>query len=124
MKSLYKVCLLGAFISAILFFAVPPVSAHAKPSVMSPAANSVVVSPAMVSITFTEAVEARYSSLKVADEHGEQVNTASSARLPNDKKTLTVALPSLQPGGYTVHWVSVADDDGHRVEGEYKFKVK
>jgi methionine-rich copper-binding protein CopC len=63
------------------------------------------------------------SSLAVTDEKGKMFSTVPSAAAPNDPKTLTLALPKLQPGGYLVHWVSVAVD-GHRMEGEYKFTVK
>lgn len=124
MKFRYKLFSMNALMSAVLFFAVPYASAHARPKVMVPAADSVVTSPAIVSITFSEAVESKFSSLNVTDEQGtKKFNTASSAPLANDPKTLTLALPLLRPGGYLVHWVSVAVD-GHRMEGEYKFTVK
>jgi len=90
---------------------------------MVPAADSTVASPATISVTFTEPLEAKFSSLNVTDEQGKQFNTAASVAASNDPKTLTLALPTLQPGGYLVHWVSVAAD-GHRMEGEYKFTVK
>jgi methionine-rich copper-binding protein CopC len=109
--------------SAVLIFAVPYALAHSKPKVMVPAADSTVTSPAMISVTFTEALEAKFSSLNVTDEQGKKINIASSKPVPNDPLTLTLALPPLQPGGYLVQWVSVATD-GHRMEGEYKFTVK
>jgi copper resistance protein C len=111
------------WMGAVLFFASPYALAHARPKVMVPAAESTTASPPMISVTFSEAVEPKFSSLNVTDEQGKKFNTASSVPLPNDPKTLTLALPSLQPGGYLVHWVSVATD-GHRMEGEYKFTVK
>jgi methionine-rich copper-binding protein CopC len=112
-----------ALLNCVLFFSVPYSLAHARPKVMVPAANSVVASPALISITFSEAVEPRFSSLNVIDEHDKKLNTAPSMPLTNDAKTLTLALPPLVPGGYLVKWVSVATD-GHRMEGEYKFTVK
>ncbi len=112
-----------ALLSCMLFFMVPYSLAHARPKVMVPAANSVVVSPASISITFSEAVEPRFSSLNVIDEHDKRLNVVTSMPLPNDPKTLTLALPPLAPGGYLVKWVSVATD-GHRMEGEYKFTVR
>ena len=116
------------FVAAVLLcltllFA-PPALAHARPKVMVPAADSSVPSPAMISVTFSEPVEGKFSSLNVTDEQGKKkFNTASSAASPDDPKTLTLALPPLQPGAYLVHWVSVAAD-GHRMEGEYEFMVK
>jgi copper resistance protein C len=108
---------------AALFCAVPYASAHARPKIMVPAADSTVDAPATISVTFSEAVEPKYSSLTITDEQGKKISTASSVPLPNDPKTLTLALPSIQAGGYLVHWVTVAAD-GHRMEGEYKFTVK
>ena len=112
-----------ALLSYVVFFMVPYSLAHARPKLMVPAANSVVSSPASVSITFSEAVEPRFSSLNVIDEHDKKLNSAPSKPLTSDAKTLTLALPPLAPGGYLVKWVSVATD-GHRMEGEYKFTVK
>jgi methionine-rich copper-binding protein CopC len=110
-------------IGGLLIVSVPYALAHSRPKVMVPAADSTVASPATISVTFTEPLEAKFSSLNVTDEQGKQFNTATSAAAPNDPKTLTLDLPKLQPGGYLVHWVSVAAD-GHRMEGEYKFTVK
>lgn len=39
---------------------------------------------------------------------------------PNDRKSISVALP---PDKYTVHWVAVAAD-GHRTHADYSFRVK
>jgi methionine-rich copper-binding protein CopC len=115
--------LLALSMIATMIFTAPYAMAHARPKVMVPAPDSTVSSPATISVTFTEPVEPKFSSLTVTDELGKKYNTASSAPLSNDPKTLTLGLPALQPGGYLVHWVSVAAD-GHRMEGEYKFLVK
>ena len=101
----------------------PNALAHARPKVMVPAPDSTVASPKAIVVTFSEPLEAKFSSLCVTDEHGSKLNTASSAASANDPKTLTLALPVLKSGDYLVHWVSVAPD-GHRMEGEYKFTVK
>ena len=111
--------LLGA---SSLFFT-PLAWAHARPKVMVPAADSTVSAPASISVTFTESVEGKFSSLSVANEQGKKVNTVPSVQPANDPRTLTLALPALPPGGYLVQWVSVAAD-GHRMAGEYKFTVK
>jgi copper resistance protein C len=123
MKLNRKSFLVIVLMSAAQLFVVPSAFAHARPKVMMPTPDSVGPSPAMVSITFSEAVEPKFSSLNVTDEQGKKFNTASSMPAPNDPKTLTLAMPVLRPGGYLVQWVSVAVD-GHRMEGEYKFTVK
>jgi hypothetical protein len=124
MKSTYKYLLVSVLLSAGLFLAVPAAFAHAHPKVMVPAADSVGPSPAAVSITFSEALEPKFSSIEVTDAGGKKkFNTESSIPAPNDSKTLTLALPKLPAGAYEVHWVSVATD-GHRLEGQYAFTVK
>ena len=115
--------LLNLFLCAALVLAAPEALAHARPKVMIPAPDSTVSSPSTVSVTFSEAIEPKFSSINVVDEQGKKYNTASSAPVPGDPKTLTLAVPPLQPGNYLVHWVTVAAD-GHRMEGEYQFTVK
>jgi methionine-rich copper-binding protein CopC len=110
-------------LSAALLVAVPAAFAHAHPKTMTPAPDSTGPSPATVSITFSEAIEPKFSSLSVTDEKGKQCNTATSAPVAGDPTTLTLALPTLPAGVYIVHWVNVAVD-GHRLAGEYKFTVQ
>jgi len=112
-----------AVLTAALLFAVPLAFAHAHPKVMFPTADSVGPSPAMVKITFSEALEPKFSSINVTDEAGKKFNTESSMPVSGDPMTLTLALPKLPPGPYIVHWLSVATD-GHRLEGSYKFTVQ
>lgn len=107
----------------VLLSSVTNAWAHSRPKVMVPAADSTVTSPPVISVTFSEPLEAKFSSLNVTDEHGRKINTAASKPAPADPLTLTLALPQLQPGGYLVQWVSVAKD-GHRMEGEYRFTVR
>ena len=106
-----------------LILGTPEALAHARPKVMAPAPDSTVNSPSTVTVTFSEAVEPKFSSLEVVDGQGKKYNTAHSAPASGDAKTLTLAMPPLHSGVYQVHWVSVAAD-GHRMEGEYKFTVK
>jgi hypothetical protein len=113
----------AALIGIGLTIGAPSALAHSRPKVMVPAPDSTVSAPANISVTFTEPLEPKFSSLSVTDPQGNKLNTASSLPLPNDPKTLTLALPVLKPGDYLVHWITVAPD-GHRMEGEYKFTIK
>jgi methionine-rich copper-binding protein CopC len=97
--------------------------AHARPKVMTPAPDSTVASPAIISIIFTEAIEPKFSSLTVTDKAGTLQNKTASQPSKDDDKMLTLALPALTPGIYTVHWATAAVD-GHRAQGEYNFNVK
>ncbi len=92
--------------------------AHAHPKVMEPAVDSVGPAPAQVSIRFTEGLEPKFSSIHVAGANGAAVGQAASAVDAADATHMTLALPALKQGSYSVHWVAVATD-GHRTEGSY-----
>ena len=109
-------------LAALLVGALPAL-AHSRPKVMVPAADSTVTAPAELSVTFTEALEGKFSSLRLTDASAHAVTTAPSVLDPADPKHLTLALPKLMPGVYTVHW-SAAATDGHRSDGSYHFTVK
>ena len=89
---------------------------------MVPAANSTVSAPARVTIHFSEALEPKFSKLTLSDAAGTVVTKDPSAVSP-DAKVMTLPLPALAPGVFTVTWVSVALDS-HRAQGNYKFTVK
>ena len=109
--------------AAFLSLAALPAFAHAHPKVMAPAANSTVAAPTEVSIYFSEALESKFSKLQLTDEKGSVLGKQPSLVDPKDKTHMTLALPHLDAGVYHVHWVSAATD-GHRMDGDYSFKVK
>jgi copper resistance protein C len=123
MLGLRKLIILSAALFTTSFVAHIPAFAHARPKVMEPAADSVVPPPAKITVTFSEAVEPKFSSLTLTDEAGKPLSKDASKGVAGDAKTMMLTPPTLTPGGYLVHWVSVAAD-GHRMEGEYKFTVK
>lgn len=97
--------------------------AHVFPRQQSPSAGAEVTAPAKVAIVFDGPLEPAFSSLVVSNSAGKQVNEAKAEIDPNNKNSISVALPPLPPDKYTVHWVAVASD-GHRTHGDYSFKVK
>ncbi|HXZ10557.1 MAG TPA: copper resistance protein CopC [Paraburkholderia sp.] len=97
--------------------------AHVFPQKQEPGAGASVAAPSQVKITFDGPLEPAFSSLTVTDAAGKQVSTAKSAVDASQPDVITVALPALQAGHYTVHWVAVASD-GHRTHGDYAFDVK
>ena len=112
-------------LSALLLMlaAVPSALAHAHPMVMKPAPDSSGPTPSSISITFSEAVEPKFSSIQLTDEKGKSVDSEASKPKPNDPKTLILAVPKLTTGTYIVHWANVAVD-GHWLGGSYKFTVQ
>jgi hypothetical protein len=106
-----------------MLIAVPMAFGHAMPVKMTPAKDSTVSAPTEVSIEFSEALDPKFSTLGLEDSMGKVVSKAKSVLDPKNANHLTLALPTLAPGVYTVNWVSVATD-GHRETGKYSFTVK
>ena len=100
---------------------IPIIRAHTELVSAMPAANSTVSAPKNVTIKFSGALEAKFSKITVTDASG-QPATKEVSTVGADAKVMSVALPALAPGVYTVHWVAVSTDS-HRAQGEYKFTV-
>jgi copper resistance protein C len=89
---------------------------HAEPSVGS----TVTVSPTAVTLAFTEPIEPAFSRVEVRDANGQRIDTASASHPAPDR--LSLALPPLSPGTYTVHW-NVISIDTHETEGTFRFSL-
>lgn len=105
------------------FLIVPASFAHTHPVSMAPSSDSTVEAPASIVMHFSGDMEPKFSSITVSNATGHVVNVAASSVASDDKKLMSVALPTLPPGTYTVDWVAVSVDT-HRSQGEYKFTVK
>jgi methionine-rich copper-binding protein CopC len=100
-----------------------PALAHAFLERASPPVGSELpVSPPAVTITFTEGVEPAFSAIEVRDQHGTRVDKADPHLTGSEGRQLTVSLPKLQAGQYTVIW-HVTSVDAHKTEGHFTFSV-
>jgi methionine-rich copper-binding protein CopC len=97
--------------------------AHVFPQHQEPGAGATVPSPSQVRITFDGTLEPAFTTLTVTDAAGKQANTAKAVVDAQEPTVVSVALPALSAGHYTVHWAAVAED-GHRTHGDYSFDVK
>ena len=111
-----------AFCALLFLRTVGVVFAHTAPVSMMPAADATVDSPASIMIHFSGALEPKFSTITVTNAEGHVVNKEQSV-ISDENKVMTVALPALPPGVYTVHWVAVSVDT-HRSQGDYKLTVK
>ena len=94
--------------------------AHAALHHASPEAGSTVSeSPREVTLTFTDTLEAAFSSADVTDSSGVRVDEGKSQVNGN---MIRIALKTLSPGSYRVHWRAVSVDT-HRSEGSFTFSV-
>lgn len=100
-----------------------PALAHAHANIESsdPAASAAVEPPpARVRITFTEAVEPRFTEIEVFDAARRRVDTGD---LRAEDTRASVGLRDLPDGTYTVSWRNVSAVDGHATSGSFAFGV-
>ena len=99
--------------------------AHAHVGTATPAKDAVLAkTPATVTLTLTEGLEAAFSSLTLQDAAGKTVPTEKSALAPGDNKTLVLPIGKDLPAGvYTVKWQALSKD-GHKTNGAWSFTIK
>ena len=78
--------------------------------------------PGEVIITFTEALEPKFSKIEVQDSKGQRVDQGAAQAVPGEPTRLAIALKPLSAGTYRVTW-RVVSVDTHRSEGSYQFIV-
>jgi copper resistance protein C len=79
--------------------------------------------PSEVKLHFTERLEPAYSTVRVTDDHGAQVDRQDARVDPSNPLLLQATLQPLEHGAYTVNW-RVLSVDGHVTEGRFTFQVK
>jgi hypothetical protein len=97
--------------------------AHAMLDHATPAVGSrIATSPTRVELVFTERLEPAFSSVKVFDGNGRQVDRGDGAVDPRMREHMGVSLPLLAPGRYRVTWRAVSVDT-HVTSGDYTFEL-
>jgi methionine-rich copper-binding protein CopC len=99
------------FAHALLHTASPPVGA------------TVQAAPPEVTLDFSEAVEPRFSTIRVEDAAGRAMDSGTVHASAGDAKRLSIALKPLPPGTYRVIW-RVTSVDTHKTEGAFDFTVR
>jgi len=79
--------------------------------------------PQKVELWFSRSVEPAFSTIRVTNAKGKDVNDGKAAVGATDAKLIAVGLKPLTSGTYKVVWRIVALD-GHKAKGEYTFTVK
>jgi len=99
--------------------------AHADLASADPAAGATVkTAPTAISITFTEEVEPKFSTIEVLDAKGKHFDDGKAQTAPDNAKLLSVGVKPLAPGTYKVIWHATAADDSHKTKGNYTFIVQ
>jgi methionine-rich copper-binding protein CopC len=115
----------AALVGLLLALLVPAtVGAHAVLVKSSPARRAVVTTPPpRVELVFNERLEPAYSTVSVSTADNRRVDDGKVAVGPEDPRRLSVGLPPVQAGMYTVKF-RVLSVDGHIVEGTFAFEVR
>jgi copper transport protein len=85
--------------------------------------GSIATSPQQIDVSFSEPVDLRYSNLKVLDSNGKQVDKGDVRYLQDDESKLTVSVPLLKDGTYTVSTNVLSQIDGHVTENAFVFAI-
>ncbi len=91
---------------------------HARP----PVGSTLHSSPARVELWFSQDLEPAFSTLKVIDKAGKQVDKRDTSVPDRDRTRMTVSLSPLAPGKYRVFW-RVLSADSHVTEGDFIFEI-
>ncbi len=100
-----------------------PACAHALLRKAVPASGATLqAAPRAVTLSFSEGVEAAFSTILVRDAAGARVDLGAVAAASDDAKTIAVQLRPLAPGTYAVEWHATSVD-AHKTEGHFSFTV-
>lgn len=114
-----RTCIL--IVSMLLaLFGTTAARAHAFLDHASPLVGSAMpTAPREVTLTFTQNIEAAFSSVQVTDAGGARVDEGKPQVSGN---TMRIGLKSLSAGTYRVRW-QVLSVDTHKTEGAFTFRV-
>jgi methionine-rich copper-binding protein CopC len=115
-----RVTLLGAIVAPLLILAGSAL-AHALLDRADPRVGSVVTeAPRRVSLSFTQKLEAAFSTVEVTNASGQRVDEGTPHIEGN---VMSVPLRTISPGTYRVKW-RVFSVDMHTTEGAFSFEVR
>jgi copper transport protein len=104
---------------------IPKAYAHAFVIGSDPSpSQSLPTPPATVLVRLSEPVDIHYSSIKVLDAGGKEIDLKDNHYLNGDHTTLSVTLPpGIKDGIYTVSTKMLSETDGHVTENAFVFGI-
>jgi len=99
-----------------------PASAHAELVSASPSPGASVPQAVAVVLRFSEALNPSLSAITVTGPAGDATRGPAIVG-PGSARVMRRPLALLRPGEYVVHWTSVSSDDGHTLQGSYRFAI-
>jgi methionine-rich copper-binding protein CopC len=117
-----RLFVLACLMAAMFCLGVTPAFAHAHLRASSPAAESTGPAQTEISVTFSEALEPKFSTVTVTDGAGARMDVGDVAVVGGNAKIVAVKVKPLAPGTYTVNWHATSVDT-HKTEGSFRFSV-
>lgn len=112
-----------AFAAGLVLGVATAAGAHAFLERAEPRVGSTVrTPPTQVRLWFSERLEPAFSTVRVVNGAGEQVDKGDAQVESSVPKQLRVSLPPLSPGTYKVIW-RVLSVDTHVTEGTFTFRI-
>jgi copper resistance protein C len=112
-----------SLVLAALLWGADGAGAHAFLERADPRVGSTVRNPpSLVRLWFTEHLEPAFSSVRIVNEAGTQVDKGDGRVDPANPALLQISVPALSPGSYKVIW-RVLSVDSHVTEGDFTFRV-
>ena len=109
---------------AALPWSAAPAAAHAELVSSTPLPNaSLVEAPAELELTFSEPIDPATTVIELLDPQAQRVDGVGTPDVDSDGTAVTVPLPELEPGSYTVTYQVVSAVDGHATAGIFAFLV-
>jgi hypothetical protein len=116
-----RIPIIRAALAAASALIATPVFAHSYLQSASPPVNSTVtVAPSEATISFTSAIEPRFSTIDVTGAGAQRVDSGAQHLVDGNAGRLAVGLKDLPPGTYTVAWQATSVDT-HKTNGSYHF---
>lgn len=113
-------------IAALFALALPigsPAFGHAFLTRAVPAAGATVtVAPRELTLLFTEKIEPAFCQVQVLGPSGAAIAAGKAHAVQGNDRALSVTVPQLAPGRYTVVWHATSADT-HKTEGRFTFTV-
>ncbi|RIK27029.1 MAG: hypothetical protein DCC55_39620, partial [Chloroflexi bacterium] len=101
-----------------------PALAHATLIRSDPADGALLdTSPGQVQLWFNEAINPRFSMVRLLDATGQPLALATGGDPTAERNSLRLAPPGLAPGAYVALWKVLSEVDGHWSQGVVIFSV-
>lgn len=116
-----RIPMIIASLASLLLLDTAAARAHALLDRADPRVGSTVnAAPREVSLSFSEKLEAAFSTIEVTDAAGQRVDEGKPSV---DGNVMRVQLRAIPPGTYRVEW-HVLSVDTHTTEGRFNFEVR